>query len=293
MEEHWGNRANRNEKQARLFDIRTLENFITTDDKFPLYLIKAEDWALLDEHMEQTKPDVVFIDSMTRCCPSDIESSGIGSEIMSKIKGLSKKHDTAIVIIHHSTKQSEIKPMNEASMAGSRVLMQEADFIIGVNKIDTGEKIRYIKEISCRYSEESDEVQVFEFSKDMLTVPLFCTPEYSLIQKALRLSDGRIDSSQKDRILCFFQENPSKHTPSEILKKADLICDLRTVQRSIKELLREGKIIKHKNGIYQIANAHLNGVTNVASDVSSELLFDLSKIDCSDESLPNLESSYG
>lgn len=65
-------------------------------------------------------------------------------------------------------------------MAGSRVVGQEADFILGINKLSNN--IRYFKEVSTRYKQESELVTPFYINGDFWLVKKIDVQEQSLFK---------------------------------------------------------------------------------------------------------------
>ena len=180
LEEFYRNRTARNKKQIESFterfqlDPSWSEEVFIVDDSFPRYIHSDKDWILLEREIQRIMPSVVVIDSLTRLTTDSIEDSVVASRIMKKLRELTHKFGITVIVIHHSQKL-ENKPITIASVAGSRVVGQELDFMIGVNR--TINNIRYIKDVAYRYaSDDSDQVLKFRINDAQIIESTgFCT----------------------------------------------------------------------------------------------------------------------
>lgn len=180
LEEFYRNRTARNKKQIESFterfqlDPAWSEEVFIVDDSFPRYIHSDKDWILLEREIQRIMPSVVVIDSLTRLTTDSIEDSVVASRIMKKLRELTHKFGITVIVIHHSQKL-ENKPITIASVAGSRVVGQELDFMIGVNR--TINNIRYVKDVAYRYaSDDSDQVLKFRINDAQIIESAgFCT----------------------------------------------------------------------------------------------------------------------
>lgn len=196
MEEHWSNRAERNQKQLSAMegiDIKTLP-YSVVSEAFPHFLVNDKGWRTFEETIFNSKADLVFVDSFTRMVNEDIEKSRVGSDILKRMKELTMRLNVTLVIIHHSSKITNM-PLNIANMAGSRVVGQEADFILGINKLSNG--TRYFKEVSTRYKQEDDKVTTFTINDNLWLVKGRDTLEESLFRPV----DHRENPEHQDMVL--------------------------------------------------------------------------------------------
>ncbi len=82
--------------------------------------------------------------SLSRLYSGGIEDSGLAKQVSLRLRELTNKLKITLIVIHHTPKQTG-KPITIDSLAGSRILAQEADFLIGVGKTPDGR--RYYKEV--------------------------------------------------------------------------------------------------------------------------------------------------
>ncbi len=188
LEEYYPSRTKRNEKQIEYFTkaydlpANWTENIFVVNEDFPKHILSDDDWKLLDQEIERIKPTMVMIDSLTRLTLDPIEDSTVASKLMKKLKELTHKHNIALVLIHHTHKM-ENRPITLATLAGSRVIGQELDFMIGVNK--TNRNDRYIKDVAYRYANDDlDYVTTFEINDYLVIEQLKQEKEYKLLEGA-------------------------------------------------------------------------------------------------------------
>lgn len=203
LEEYFPSRTKRNEKQIEYFSKaynlppNWTENIFVASDNFPKHIITEADWKLLDDEIERRKPTMVMIDSLTRLTLDPIEDSTVASKLMKRLKELTHKHDIALVLIHHTHKMED-RPITLATLAGSRVIGQELDFMIGVNK--TSNNDRYIKDVAYRYANDDvDYVTTFEINEYLVIEPLKREKEFFLLER------NEVDSHQNPNDVRMFQ----------------------------------------------------------------------------------------
>ena len=248
LEEYWQPRTERNSRQMQELKVHLNDYFLTSDENFPRILSSKEDWILLKLHISQTASEVVFVDSLSRLYSGSIEDSDLAKELLLQLRELTNELKITLIIIHHTPKQVG-RPLTIDSMAGSRILAQEADFMIGISKTIDG--TRYMKEVAFRYAPENDEyVITFEINSNSWLTPLIEVPEYTL----LKSPDGRNDNTNCDLILEFFENHAeSEISARELLKEFvdDKMMSKPTFYKSLNKLIADKKIIKVNKGKYK------------------------------------------
>jgi RecA-family ATPase len=138
LEEFCGGRTERNRKQIKkitesIGNDEWINNYIVADCAIPRYITSNEDWDIIRKQIEKHKPGIVFLDSLSRMHGNDpIEDSTVAIKLMKRLRELSNDLQVTIAVIHHTPKLATNSPLNIFAMAGSRVLAQDADFIIGM-----------------------------------------------------------------------------------------------------------------------------------------------------------------
>lgn len=253
MEEFWQQRTERNEKQLQELQAEVGDYFLTVDEHFPRLIDNKEDWELLKNHIIQTDSEVVFIDSLSRMYSGSIEDSQMAKELLFKLRELTNELKITLIVIHHTPKQIG-RPLTIDSLAGSRMLAQEADFMIGISKSLEG--TRYMKEVAFRYAPENDEtVTTFQINSNAWIHPSFEISEQSL----LKASDGRNDSSNKDTILEYIESNFQVNQPIKVKTLLVHFVDSKTMSRPtfyscMEKLSMDLKIKKISKGVYALSS---------------------------------------
>ena len=252
MEEYWQPRTERNHKQLQFINATLGDNFKIVDEKFPRILSTKEDWDLLKKHIIQSGAKLVFVDSLTRMYSGSIEDSNIAKEIGLKLRELTNELAITLIVIHHTPKVIG-RPITIDSLAGSRILAQEADFLIGVSKSADG--TRYVKEVAFRYKPEDDEkVTTFTINDNAFLEPTNHVSEASILKE----KDGRSDSTNTDMVLDLINEKSI--SPQGYATTKDLFVNLvdndimskPTLYAQLKKLQSKGKITNPSKGIYKV-----------------------------------------
>lgn len=80
---------------------------------------------------------------MSRLYEGSIEESNIAKKLTEKLRELTNNCKITLLVIHHTRKLSQNEPLTIHSIAGSRILAQEADFMIGMNLHQkSGQKVK-------------------------------------------------------------------------------------------------------------------------------------------------------
>lgn len=256
LEEFYKGRTERNLKQARKlkqeYGRNWIKNYHTAPKGFPRYLASNEDWQLLHQLINNYSPDVVFIDSLSRLYSGSIEESHLAKEVMKRLRELANDNGTTIIVIHHTPKIHN-QPLTIDSMAGSRILAQDADFLIGINK--TYDNRRYVKEVAFRYQQENDEtVKLFSIDDDLWLNYTGDDEEMSLLASY----DGRRTDVMRKAIYDFMvnkKESYDDGIPIQVIKARFVNTKMMTavaLNDNLNKLISEEKISRASRGIYKV-----------------------------------------
>lgn len=257
MEEYYRNRVERNGMQAKRLIARYgsdfLDNYIMNDERMPRYLLSDKDWDLVKDYINSEQPSIVVMDSLTHCYKGSIEDSSVAKEVMERLHKLANDTKSTLMLIHHTHKMYD-KPLSIDTIAGSRVIAQELDYMIGLNRTVSGQQ--YIKDVAFRYAPcNSEVVKAFTIDDDCCINITGQIEESTLITSV----DGRKDNTTRDKLISFFQENTeagkiSIHT-NTIYERFFLTKELskQTIHDNLNKLIVANKIIKIGNGEYQLA----------------------------------------
>jgi len=248
MEEYWEQRVERN-KQQRTYLFKSSKkklgnNYFTNNEKFPTHILNDEDLKFIEIEINKHEPEVVFIDSFTRLVLDKVEDSSRTNRVMSKLKKMCSDTGATFILIHHTTKAKD-KSLGILNMAGSRVLSQEADFLIGIAKAPNEQ--RYLKDVAFRYVPEREKVTPFEINEFRWAVPGKPLYEEELVAK----QDGRKDEANKTAIYDFLKSADEPVPAMQVKDHFDGHMSKKTIFNNLNKLLAEGKIEKVEKGIYK------------------------------------------
>lgn len=258
LEEYYRSRTIRNQKQISAYnttyslDSYWTENIFVIDDTFPRYLITEEHWTMLEKVIERVQPSMVMIDSLTRLTIDSIEDSSVASKLMKRLREIAHRHGIALVLIHHSQKMDN-RPVTISTLAGSRVVGQELDFMIGVNR--TTQNIRYVKDVAYRYwPDDNEHVMKFSIGPDQMIEPLGNAYEHEI----LSIADSANSTFDSDIIVQNQFMELVAADPSIVVKTSVLydrlitpgLISRPTLHAALKRLEAKGVITKPEKGCY-------------------------------------------
>jgi RecA-family ATPase len=254
FEEYLRPRTERNDKQVQFLKSPSepLINLLVINDDFPKFLKSDKEWQLFTDTIRESGATVVFIDSLNRMCPGDIEKSDTARGISADLKKIAYETGITMIVIHHTPKLYG-KMLSIDSLAGSHVFAQEADFLIGINRING---VRYIKEVACRYKRENDEkVLTFDINDNLWIVLGKQVVESTLFKEV----DGRTDDYNRNYVRTLIKDKTNisedlSFKSKEILDEAEKTMDRSTFFAKVDELLATGEITRIGKGEYRFNN---------------------------------------
>ena len=227
------------------------ENLYYTDKKFIRSVENETDWELLEKEIKSHRSNLIFIDSTNRF-NIDIQEKLEANSMMQKFRKLAEKYNCAIILIHHTVKSQENKPMTLNTMSGSSALSRDADFFIGVNRLTNG--VRYIKFVESRYYQYDDKCKVLSIQENSLIDLQF--EEYE--SELLKTIDGRHNKDNSEMILNFIKENVGSERIFEtsllnnhFVKKNGLITK-KTLYNQLNKMCSTNIVEKVKHGEYKL-----------------------------------------
>ena len=258
LEEYPRSRTLRNKRQIEAITREQrdspgcVENVYVIDDTFPRYFTTDEHWDSFDREIGRISPSVVMLDSMTRLTLDSIEDSSVATKIMKRLREITHRHGIALILVHHTQKIND-RPITLASLAGSRVIGQEMDFMIGVNRLSNN--VRYLKDVAYRYyPDDAEYVLKFQIDFNQIIQPLGEAYESDL----LRAATTQTTVNENDQIILnYFLEVTSQdaavvvHTPDLYDRFVNTGTMTRpTLHAALKRLENSGVIHKPEKGTY-------------------------------------------
>jgi hypothetical protein len=163
-----------------------------------------------------------------------------------------------VIIVHHNTKGND-KPIDQDSIAGSRIIAQEFEYAIGLGNIPTGKGGNYLCMLFNKYIEKDDTAaSLYKINKDNWVEYLGEENKHKLYVDSK--PDYRTCTKNKDLIYDHINSQHSQYslpTSTGELKKVFVenntkIMSKDTLHKSLDKLMEEGKIDNPKHGTYQL-----------------------------------------
>jgi len=259
LEESYKLYGRRNSKQLSQLSKKELklykENYFCAPNDFPEFLITDEDWVMLRDCIKASKAEVVIIDSLTHMFEGEIERSSVAKKFIEKFRTALKDLDVTTIVVHHNTKGND-GPITQDNIAGSRVILQEFEFALGLANIPTSMGGNYFCMLYNKHIEKDDTTAtVYKLNQDGWVEKIGVDNKFNLYKDK---NDGRTNTLNCDLIYDFVKSQTSQ--TSQIISTKELNVEFvqndtmsrDTLHKSLKKLENEGKIIKAAHGNYQL-----------------------------------------
>lgn len=127
--------------------------------------IDSEDFAMnfiegIRDEIGKTKATVMILDNLSYLSTQTAEAEYAGM-IMDGLTKLKRESKISIMVIAHTPKIEEWKPLSKTNMAGSKILSNFADGVFAIGR--TKEGGRYLKLLKTRMVSEPDEKDVLPY----------------------------------------------------------------------------------------------------------------------------------
>jgi hypothetical protein len=234
------------------------ENYLTPQEEFIQSVNSDKDWQKLQDCIEESKADVIVIDSLTHLFQGQIESSQECVKFVKKFREYIVSTKKTIIVIHHNTKGND-RPIEQDNIAGSRVILQEFEYALGFANIPNG-KDKYSCMLFNKYIEvDSSVATVYKIDKDRW-IENISEIEKSVLYDSKVKIDYREDSTNKDLIFTFIQSQSSlgsQTIPTGDLMKTFVLNDPKTMSKdtlykSLEKLKQDGNIESQGMGKYKL-----------------------------------------
>ena len=108
--------------------------------------------AVLKGIIKKHKAKVVIIDNLT-FLQNDNEKAKNALELMKQLKIITKEQNVSVMVLAHTPKRDESKPISINDLAGSKMLSNFCDSAFAIGKSTEDPKHRYLKQIKQRNTE--------------------------------------------------------------------------------------------------------------------------------------------
>jgi len=122
----------------------------------------------IEQVIIQTGAKVVVIDNLTwLCAGNDKGNSAVA--LISKLTELKRQYGLSILVLAHTPKRNQRKPITQNDLAGSKVLINFVDSAFAIGQSARDDSIKYLKQVKVRTGElsyGSDNVIICSIEKE-------------------------------------------------------------------------------------------------------------------------------
>jgi hypothetical protein len=123
----------------------------------------------LDAAIVKLKPQVLIIDNITYM-RSGTSNANDALELMKSLKALKTKYNLSVLVLAHTPKRSNARPLTVNDLQGSKMLINFADSAFAIGQSHTRPVLRYLKQIKQRNNQEqygADKVCLISLEKHL------------------------------------------------------------------------------------------------------------------------------
>lgn len=106
----------------------------------------------LEQHAINGNYKIFIIDNLSYLS-NDNEKAKDALHLMKQLKNLTRNHDASVLVLAHTPKRDETKPIHKNDLAGSKMLMNFCDSSFSIGNSCLNPNYRYIKQIKQRNTE--------------------------------------------------------------------------------------------------------------------------------------------
>jgi RecA-family ATPase len=106
----------------------------------------------LEETIIKTNAKIIIIDNLTYL-KNETEKARNASPLMKLLRVLKNKYDLSILILAHTPKRDQSKPLSKNDLQGSKMIINFCDSCFAIGESQKDSKLRYLKQIKVRQSE--------------------------------------------------------------------------------------------------------------------------------------------
>ena len=249
------------ETEKKLFD----QNYFSTPENFPEFLVTEDNWLYLSKYIEAVDAKYVFIDSLSHMFEGQIENSEPAIKFVKKFRKYVTSLNKTIIVVHHNTKGNE-KPIDQDSIAGSRIIAQEFEYAIGLGNVPTNKGGSYMCMLFNKHIEKDDTTAyTYKINAENWLQSVSTVNKYDLYSGVKK--DFRLDPTNKKEIFNYIQNQHSQGsqtTFSSDLMKQFVQSDTKimskdTLYKSLEKLIDDGSVEFVKKGEYKIKKRNEDG----------------------------------
>lgn len=153
--------------KKRFFQYEPNENFLRPDmTKILLQHDGQFNFDIIEDDILQTGAKVIVIDNISAIVLRSLQDADTSLQLMKDATNLKNKMDVSILLIAHTPKLRETRPLELYDIAGSSHLHNFIDSAVMVGKSSQDVNLRYIKQVKSRNAGEMDNVMTVEINPE-------------------------------------------------------------------------------------------------------------------------------
>lgn len=126
----------------------------------------------IEELISRYEAKFVIIDNITYLI-TEIEKSKTALPLMRRLVAMKKKYELSILVIAHTPKRDESKPITMNNLNGSKMIANFIDNLFAIGQSSKDSNLFYLKRLKFRTGINTDEIAVCERKKDIKSGLLF------------------------------------------------------------------------------------------------------------------------
>lgn len=136
------------------FNDNFLRAELNTDSELPNQYKNFEEYLCntLPASISKNQASILIVDNLT-FLSAENEKAKDALVLMKKLKQISRTNSISILVLAHTPKRDESKPITKNDLAGSKMLMNFCDSCFTIGKSSQDNSLRYIKQIKQRNTE--------------------------------------------------------------------------------------------------------------------------------------------
>ena len=211
----------RNRYSERGNDFEFNDNLLRVEVEYNQEIPDSLEKALakeIPETIERTGAKIIVIDNLS-FIKSETEKGKEAKEIINALKKLKNKLGLSILILAHTPKRDQSKPITSNDLSGSSVISNFIDSSFAINRSSQDPNLRYIKQIkmrNCGHIYNEDNVLVYEVGKkDCFTGLSF--REFGVEQEHLSAVSKQEKEDKKQRAVLLRSEGKTHRAIASII----------------------------------------------------------------------------
>ncbi|WP_397446910.1 AAA family ATPase [Polaribacter sp. R77954] len=185
------------------FNKNFLRAELNTDSGLPKEYKNFEEYLCntLPDSISKHKASILIVDNLTYLSGEN-EKAKDALVLMKTLKQISRIHRVSILVLAHTPKRDETKPITKNDLAGSKMLMNFCDSCFTIGKSSQDTSLRYIKQIKQRNTEhiyDSENILLCSITKETNFLR-FCFEEFDSEKNHLQTTNNKSSDEINDQI---------------------------------------------------------------------------------------------